>query len=257
VPSRAFLTLLAREFTPNASPLHHRVSTEGLSRQDRQGVFGRRCVLESQTGRQAGKQASMAWINFRRRLVILTDQDPNSFIPFSLLDSGVSPLIYPHPLLSPRVTRSHAMHTLLGLISSVLADTALLHPPVSNTDDLVPHWPLIYPYIADRQHGGCMEFSPQKVKAMERLDGVKRLWLSKKRSLSYLELHLGYGVRSNPNRKKPCIMSSIHRLIYWCFYGPFSGQVLHDCGNNLCINPNHLKVGDHRQNWEDWAMCNY
>jgi len=206
---------------------------------------------------QASKQVSMAWINFRRRLVILSDQDPNSFIPFSLLDSGVSPLIYPHPLLSPGVTRSHAMHTLLGLISSVLADTALLHPPLSNPDDLVPHWPLIYPYIFDRQHGGCMEFSPQNVKAMERLGGVKRLWLSKKRSLSYLELHLGYGVRPSPNKKKPCIMSSIHRLIYWCFYGPFSGQVLHDCGNNLCINPNHLKVGDHRQNWEDWAMCNY
>ena len=188
----------------------------------------------------------------RSRLTLL-DQDPNSFQPFSRLHSGLHSLIYPHPSLVNGVSKDSALNTVLALISSVLDDTALLNPPY-RADDLIPSWPLLYPYTASRQHGGCMQYSLQKVKAVNKLAGDKRLWRSPKRSLPYLELKLGFGVRPTPSRKRPSIITSVHRLVYWVFKGPIGGKgglVLHRCGNHLCINPNHLEEGDHKQKYLD------
>ena len=191
----------------------------------------------------------------RYRLSPLTDQDPNSFQPFSRLRSGTSPLVYPHPDLSQGVTRQGAMHALLTLISCTLADRARQHPPIPNPQDLVPWWPLLYPYTEDRQGGGCMEYDVQRVRALARSIGSKRVWMSPKRSLVYLEIKLGRGVDSHSRHKKPFIITSTHRVIYWCFYGPIGELlVLHACGNHRCLNPNHLKAGTRLENWRDWEV---
>ncbi len=47
-----------------------------------------------------------------------------------------------------------------------------------------------------------------------------------------------------------------HRLAYYLFKGevPQGVLVLHKCpggGNSLCINPDHLKLGDHSENYKD------
>jgi hypothetical protein len=193
----------------------------------------------------------------RHRLEILSDQDPNTFPPLSRLRSEISELIYPHPDLSQGVSRPQAIHTTLALLTSLLDDAALLHPPLPNPQDLQEWWPLLYPYT-DPGPGGCMIYNNAKVKVLSRLSGLpkkkKRVWQSGKRSLYYLAIKLGRGIDPPPSRKKPSIITSAHRLIYWCFYGPFMGQVLHCCGNSKCYNPNHLKEGDHLMNYHDWAM---
>lgn len=45
-----------------------------------------------------------------------------------------------------------------------------------------------------------------------------------------------------------------HRISYQEYYGeniPDGMMVLHSCNNRACINPNHLRVGDHRANMRD------
>jgi HNH endonuclease len=191
-----------------------------------------------------------------RSRLIIQDQDPNAFKPFSRLHSGMHSMIYPHPSYFHGVSKVQAINTVLALISSVLDESALLNPPLL-VDDLIPSWPLLYPYTTNRQQGGCMQYNLQKVRTLNKLAGDKRLWRSPKRSLPYLELKLGYGERPKPSKKRPSIITSVHRLVYWIFKGPIGekgGLVLHRCGNHACFNPNHLEEGDHKQNYLDWAL---
>lgn len=45
----------------------------------------------------------------------------------------------------------------------------------------------------------------------------------------------------------------VHRLSYQHFIGPIPDDklVLHSCNNSLCVNPQHLRLGTHRENMND------
>jgi len=47
-----------------------------------------------------------------------------------------------------------------------------------------------------------------------------------------------------------------HRVSYSLFYGPIpDGKIIcHHCDNKLCVNPNHLFLGTHKDNTEDREM---
>lgn len=44
-----------------------------------------------------------------------------------------------------------------------------------------------------------------------------------------------------------------HRVSYRCFHGeiPEGMDVLHSCDNRRCANPDHLRLGTHKENMED------
>ena len=46
---------------------------------------------------------------------------------------------------------------------------------------------------------------------------------------------------------------STHRYAYTCIHGaiPTDRIIRHLCHNRLCCNPDHLKVGTHKENWKD------
>lgn len=44
-----------------------------------------------------------------------------------------------------------------------------------------------------------------------------------------------------------------HRTSFWLTHGRWPEPMcLHSCDNKLCVNPAHLREGDHRENWEDF-----
>jgi hypothetical protein len=62
----------------------------------------------------------------------------------------------------------------------------------------------------------------------------------------------GYGVfKTGTNYNWRSI--GAHRYIYEVIYGfcPDNMMVLHDCDNPSCVNPNHLRLGNHLENMAD------
>ena len=82
------------------------------------------------------------------------------------------------------------------------------------------------------------------------VEGGCREWQGAKKEFGY-----GYmmtGSRTDNSRKT----KSTHRLSYESFIGkiPEGLWVLHDCDNPSCINPDHLYLGDRKQNVKDMML---
>lgn len=60
--------------------------------------------------------------------------------------------------------------------------------------------------------------------------------------------NIGYGLIRDEHG-----MRTVHRVSYEQHKGPipYGMCVLHDCDNPVCANPNHLKVGTHKDNTQD------
>lgn len=67
------------------------------------------------------------------------------------------------------------------------------------------------------------------------------LWTGKKHRQGYGEMWV---------KGKPMLTHRISWLIHHGFL-PLTGMVLHHCDNPPCVNPEHLYLGDHRQNMDD------
>lgn len=60
----------------------------------------------------------------------------------------------------------------------------------------------------------------------------------------------GYGRGYDPDRMKT---RYVHQLSFEIFYGFKPEEVMHTCDNRKCVNPAHLKAGDHTANCRDMA----
>ena len=65
----------------------------------------------------------------------------------------------------------------------------------------------------------------------------------------------GYGLFSTPDFPKG---DKAHRVSFYLYKGNISNgsQVLHECDNRLCVNPNHLHCGTNEQNQKEAWMRN-
>jgi hypothetical protein len=61
----------------------------------------------------------------------------------------------------------------------------------------------------------------------------------------------GYGGFSVKTRES----KRAHQVSFNLFKGeiPEGAHVLHNCDNKLCVNPDHLRLGVHRDNMKDWS----
>lgn len=60
----------------------------------------------------------------------------------------------------------------------------------------------------------------------------------------------GYGMLWSPEQGRKALA---HRLVYENTYGPIpvGAMVLHSCDNRACVNPDHLRLGDAKDNVRD------
>ena len=88
---------------------------------------------------------------------------------------------------------------------------------------------------------------------------LKRFWDKVQKSQGCWEWQAaknqrGYGAFSN----KLITSRSAHRYSYTIHFGPIPDglHVLHKCDNPSCVRPDHLSVGDHRQNMVESVVRN-
>jgi hypothetical protein len=73
------------------------------------------------------------------------------------------------------------------------------------------------------------------------------LWTASTRRDGYGQMMFRVGGKSN--------LRPTHRVAYEHFHGPIpdGAHVLHSCDVKRCVNPAHLRLGDHTQNMRDAA----
>lgn len=57
--------------------------------------------------------------------------------------------------------------------------------------------------------------------------------------------HLAQSPMLNTSRVSGRMCVNTSKVAWWCYTGHWEEkkQIIHDCGNNMCLNPNHLRVG--------------
>lgn len=167
---------------------------------------------------------------------------------FQGIQSHLEPGMYPS--LS---TPTASLKVMLGFLSQFLHDAALTMP--SNWPTLGAGYDDWWPFVNPIE-GSCMEYDPSKIKSCTGR-GKNRIIISRKRSLTYVDLKMGRG----PTQKKVQgvvktkpfghIFIPVHIFLCWAFQGqPEEGMnvVMHTCDNPSCWNPLHLKHGSRRLN---------
>jgi len=66
------------------------------------------------------------------------------------------------------------------------------------------------------------------------------------------------GTHGYPRARRNGVVEKLHRYICKLEIGriPEDKLVLHKCGNKKCINPEHLKIGTHKENGQDAIRLN-
>ena len=83
---------------------------------------------------------------------------------------------------------------------------------------------------------------------VKRLHGGCWIWVGNRTKGEYGRFSVGG--RSNRIRYRA------HRFSWMMTYGPIHDgmDVLHECDNPSCVNPEHLKLGSHADNMRDMAL---